>query len=65
MANGIKKEVLSKDAARVWINDDIKMQTFSHSLVSIIILIFRKLLNAAKCVGVLKALLAGEYFWLM
>ncbi|KAL7377325.1 hypothetical protein ABVT39_025953 [Epinephelus coioides] len=30
--NGIKKEVLGKDAARNWINDDIKMQTFSHSL---------------------------------
>ncbi|XP_049415796.1 protein strawberry notch homolog 1 isoform X2 [Epinephelus fuscoguttatus] len=30
--NGIKKEVLGKDAARNWINDDIKVQTFSHSL---------------------------------
>ncbi|XP_068430874.1 protein strawberry notch homolog 1 isoform X2 [Clinocottus analis] len=32
MNNGIKKEVFSKDPARVWINDDIKMQTFPHSL---------------------------------
>ncbi|XP_042365676.1 protein strawberry notch homolog 1-like [Plectropomus leopardus] len=32
MNNGIKKEVLGKDAARNWINDDIKVQTFSHSL---------------------------------
>uniref|UniRef100_A0AAQ5ZMH6 Protein strawberry notch homolog 1 n=1 Tax=Amphiprion ocellaris TaxID=80972 RepID=A0AAQ5ZMH6_AMPOC len=30
--NGIKKEMLSKDAARIWINDDIKLQNFSHSL---------------------------------
>ncbi|XP_030598258.1 protein strawberry notch homolog 1 isoform X1 [Archocentrus centrarchus] len=30
--NGIKKEVLGKDAARIWINDDIKLQTFPHSL---------------------------------
>uniref|UniRef100_A0A3Q1GP66 Protein strawberry notch homolog 1-like n=1 Tax=Acanthochromis polyacanthus TaxID=80966 RepID=A0A3Q1GP66_9TELE len=37
--NGIKKEMLSKDAARIWINDDIKLQNFSHSLVSIMILI--------------------------
>uniref|UniRef100_A0A8C3A5P5 Protein strawberry notch homolog 1 n=1 Tax=Cyclopterus lumpus TaxID=8103 RepID=A0A8C3A5P5_CYCLU len=34
MNNGIKKEVFGKDAARIWINDDIKMQTFPHSLVS-------------------------------
>ncbi|XP_032395029.1 protein strawberry notch homolog 1 isoform X3 [Etheostoma spectabile] len=32
MNNGIKKEVLAKDAARIWYNDDVKMQTFSHSL---------------------------------
>uniref|UniRef100_A0A8C3A5E5 Strawberry notch homolog 1 (Drosophila) n=1 Tax=Cyclopterus lumpus TaxID=8103 RepID=A0A8C3A5E5_CYCLU len=32
MNNGIKKEVFGKDAARIWINDDIKMQTFPHSL---------------------------------
>uniref|UniRef100_A0A674NSQ8 Protein strawberry notch homolog 1 n=1 Tax=Takifugu rubripes TaxID=31033 RepID=A0A674NSQ8_TAKRU len=30
--NGIKKESLAKDAPRLWINDGIKMQTFSHSL---------------------------------
>uniref|UniRef100_A0A3Q3WQI6 Protein strawberry notch homolog 1 n=1 Tax=Mola mola TaxID=94237 RepID=A0A3Q3WQI6_MOLML len=30
--NGIKKETLGKDSARVWINDSIKMQNFSHSL---------------------------------
>lgn len=30
---------MGKDAARIWINDNIKMQNFSHSLVSIIILI--------------------------
>lgn len=35
MNNGIKKEVFGKDAARIWINDDIKMQTFPHSLVSV------------------------------
>lgn len=34
--NGIKKEALGKDAARIWINDGIKMQNFSHSLVNII-----------------------------
>ncbi|XP_054469169.1 protein strawberry notch homolog 1 isoform X2 [Anoplopoma fimbria] len=32
MNNGIKKEVLGKDAARIWINEDMKMQTFPHSL---------------------------------
>uniref|UniRef100_A0A668AGB1 Protein strawberry notch homolog 1 n=1 Tax=Myripristis murdjan TaxID=586833 RepID=A0A668AGB1_9TELE len=30
--NGIKKEGLGKDAARIWVNDDIKVQNFSHSL---------------------------------
>ncbi|XP_056874617.1 protein strawberry notch homolog 1 isoform X1 [Takifugu flavidus] len=30
--NGIKKESLAKDTPRLWINDGIKMQTFSHSL---------------------------------
>lgn len=34
--NGIKKEAFGKDAARIWINDSIKMQNFSHSLVNII-----------------------------
>ncbi|KAM9337822.1 protein strawberry notch homolog 1 [Symphorus nematophorus] len=32
MNNGVKKEVLGKDAARIWINDNIKMQNFSHTL---------------------------------
>ncbi|XP_031731076.1 protein strawberry notch homolog 1 isoform X1 [Anarrhichthys ocellatus] len=31
MNNGIKKEVFGKDT-RIWINDDIKMQTFPHPL---------------------------------
>lgn len=30
--NGIKREVLGKDSARIWIHDDIKLQTFPHSL---------------------------------
>uniref|UniRef100_A0A672I2U4 Protein strawberry notch homolog 1 n=1 Tax=Salarias fasciatus TaxID=181472 RepID=A0A672I2U4_SALFA len=30
--NGIKKEASSKDAPRIWINDDVKLQNFSHSL---------------------------------
>ncbi|CAN9504579.1 unnamed protein product [Ophioblennius macclurei] len=31
--NGIKKEVMSQDAPRInWINDDVKLQNFSHSL---------------------------------
>nr|XP_046230400.1 protein strawberry notch homolog 1 isoform X2 [Scatophagus argus] len=30
--NGIKKEAMGKDAARIWINDGSKMQNFSHSL---------------------------------
>ncbi|KAG7499032.1 hypothetical protein JOB18_027604 [Solea senegalensis] len=29
--NGIKKEVMGKDATRIWINDDIKMPNFSLS----------------------------------
>uniref|UniRef100_A0A3B5M146 Protein strawberry notch homolog 1 n=1 Tax=Xiphophorus couchianus TaxID=32473 RepID=A0A3B5M146_9TELE len=33
--NGIKKEVFGKDAARIWIKDDIKMQNFSNTLVSL------------------------------
>lgn len=32
--NGIKKESVGKDAARMWINDGIKMQNISHSLVN-------------------------------
>lgn len=32
--NGIKKEPLAKDTPRLWINEGIKMQTFSHSLVN-------------------------------
>uniref|UniRef100_A0A4W6D9J2 Strawberry notch homolog 1 (Drosophila) n=1 Tax=Lates calcarifer TaxID=8187 RepID=A0A4W6D9J2_LATCA len=32
MNNGIKKEVMGKDAARIWIGDDVKVQNFSHSL---------------------------------
>ncbi|KAG7215357.1 hypothetical protein INR49_022594 [Caranx melampygus] len=32
--NGIKKEVMGKDPARIWISDDIKMQNFSHPMVS-------------------------------
>ncbi|KAK2818636.1 hypothetical protein Q5P01_024197 [Channa striata] len=30
--NGIKKEALGKDPARIWSNDEIKMQNFSHAL---------------------------------
>uniref|UniRef100_A0A8D3BPU8 Protein strawberry notch homolog 1 n=1 Tax=Scophthalmus maximus TaxID=52904 RepID=A0A8D3BPU8_SCOMX len=29
--NGIKKEFMGKDAARIWISDDIKVQNFSQS----------------------------------
>ncbi|XP_062290480.1 protein strawberry notch homolog 1 isoform X1 [Scomber scombrus] len=32
MINGIKKEMLGKDAARIWINDDLKMHNFTHPL---------------------------------
>lgn len=39
MNNGIKKEVLGKDAARIWINEDLKLHNFSHSLVSFMKLI--------------------------
>lgn len=34
--NGIKKEFMGKDAARIWISDDIKVQNFSQSHVSCI-----------------------------
>lgn len=30
--NGIKKEVMSKDTPRIWINDDSRVTSFSHSL---------------------------------
>ncbi|XP_008323825.1 protein strawberry notch homolog 1 [Cynoglossus semilaevis] len=29
--NGIKKEVMGKEATRIWLNDEMKMQNFSHS----------------------------------
>uniref|UniRef100_UPI0037E8FF7D protein strawberry notch homolog 1 isoform X2 n=1 Tax=Semicossyphus pulcher TaxID=241346 RepID=UPI0037E8FF7D len=32
MNNGFKKEVLGKDAARIWINDNLRVQNFTHSL---------------------------------
>lgn len=32
--NGIKKEVSSKDVARFWVNDDMKVRSFSPTLVS-------------------------------
>ncbi|XP_023699098.1 protein strawberry notch homolog 1 isoform X2 [Paramormyrops kingsleyae] len=31
--NGLKKEVSSKDVARIWVNDDIKMRSFSPTNV--------------------------------
>lgn len=39
MINGIKKEVFGKEPPRIWMNEDVKMQPFSHSMVTIIILI--------------------------
>lgn len=41
MNNGVKKEVFGKDAARIWINDNIKMHNFTHPMV-IIISLWRK-----------------------
>ncbi|XP_033979408.1 protein strawberry notch homolog 1 isoform X2 [Trematomus bernacchii] len=32
MINGIKKEVFGKDSPRIWMNEDVKMQPFSHSM---------------------------------
>lgn len=32
MNNGVKKEVFGKDAARIWINDNIKMHNFTHPM---------------------------------
>lgn len=32
--NGIKKEVLVKDAPRIWIKDEAKLPNFIHSVVS-------------------------------
>lgn len=40
--NGIKKEPLAKDTPRLWINDGIKMQTFSHSLVNALLIYNKK-----------------------
>ncbi|KAJ3606064.1 hypothetical protein NHX12_028107 [Muraenolepis orangiensis] len=34
MHNGIKKDFSSKDATRFWVNDDVKVQHFSHPLTS-------------------------------
>uniref|UniRef100_A0A3P8ZDF0 Protein strawberry notch homolog 1 n=1 Tax=Esox lucius TaxID=8010 RepID=A0A3P8ZDF0_ESOLU len=33
--NGVKKEVTSKDVARIWVNDDVKVRSFSPTLVRI------------------------------
>lgn len=33
--NGVKKDFASKDATRFWVNDDVKVQQFSHPLVSV------------------------------
>uniref|UniRef100_A0A8C9WJ56 Strawberry notch homolog 1 (Drosophila) n=1 Tax=Scleropages formosus TaxID=113540 RepID=A0A8C9WJ56_SCLFO len=33
--NGLKKEVTSKDVARIWVNDDVKMRSFSPTNVSL------------------------------
>uniref|UniRef100_A0A3P8XCL0 Protein strawberry notch homolog 1 n=1 Tax=Esox lucius TaxID=8010 RepID=A0A3P8XCL0_ESOLU len=30
--NGVKKEVTSKDVARIWVNDDVKVRSFSPTL---------------------------------
>uniref|UniRef100_A0A6Q2XMS9 Protein strawberry notch homolog 1 n=1 Tax=Esox lucius TaxID=8010 RepID=A0A6Q2XMS9_ESOLU len=32
--NGVKKEVTSKDVARIWVNDDVKVRSFSPTLVN-------------------------------
>lgn len=33
--NGLKKEVSSKDVARIWVNEDLKMRSFSPTNVSL------------------------------
>lgn len=33
--NGIKKEVSNKDVARIWVNDDVKVRSFSPTQVSV------------------------------
>lgn len=38
--NGLKKEVSSKDVARIWVNDDMKMRSFSPVNVSFRIYLF-------------------------
>lgn len=35
MNNGVKKEAAGKDAARMWLNEDLRVHSFSHSLVSL------------------------------
>lgn len=37
--NGLKKEVSGKDVARIWVNDDMKMRSFSPVNVSLFICI--------------------------
>ncbi len=37
--NGLKKEVSSKDVARIWVNDDMKMRSFSPVNVRLFICI--------------------------
>lgn len=46
--NGIKKEGVAKDTAKIWGNEGIKVPNFSHSLVN------KTLLKCQLYVGVLK-----------
>lgn len=40
--NGIKKESVAKDTPRLWVNEGMKMQTFSHSLVNTLLISNKK-----------------------
>lgn len=42
MNNGIKKDALGKDGARVWVKDDVKLQNLSNSLVRVITFSLKK-----------------------
>lgn len=37
--NGLKKEVTSKDVARIWVNEDLKMRSFSPTNVSLSLMV--------------------------
>lgn len=58
--NGLKKEVSSKDVARIWVNDDMKMRSFSPVNVRQVIYVRLRSGLALNCVVFRRFVLAGS-----